>query len=80
MKRCPFCGSHNVIPLPMGDFLCLDCDEQFYEGETDQTTCQKVSGKALSFLIKKGPKILSDASKVAVHELPKILKGATLFF
>ena len=60
MIRCPYCHSHNVIALPLGDYLCLDCDEQFSEGErpsrrASQNIAQKVSGKILSFAIKRGP-------------------------
>ena len=79
MVRCPFCGSHNVIALPLGDYLCLDCEEQFYEGE-QPTTTQRISGRALCLLIKNGPKILSAAGNVAKEGVSALLKGATIFF
>ena len=77
MIRCPYCGSHNVIALPLSDYLCLDCDEQFSKGERAprQSTVQKVSGKVLALAIKKGPSLL-HAGKTA---LPVILKGAKIF-
>lgn len=79
MVRCPFCGSHNVIALPLGDYLCLDCDEQFYEGE-QPTPVQRISGRALSLVIKHGPRLLTAAASAAKDGLPAILKAAKVFF
>lgn len=80
MERCPFCGSHNIVPLPLGDYLCLDCEEQFSEGERPsryhQSTAQKVSGKVLSLVIKKGPYVI----KTSKEAIPAILKEAKIFF
>ncbi len=79
MIRCPFCGSHNVIALPLGDYLCLDCEEQFHKGERapryTQNTARKISGRVLSLAIKRGPSLLKAGRTV----LPAILKGATVF-
>ena len=80
MIRCPYCGSHNVIALPLGDYLCLDCDEQFSKGERaprrySQNAVQKVSGKVLSLAIKRGPALL----KTGKAAIPIILKGAKIF-
>ena len=85
MIRCPYCGSHNVIALPLGDYLCLDCDEQFSKGERaprkySQNTVQKFSGKILSYAIKRGPKLLTTAAKIGKAGLPELLKKATIFF
>ncbi|MBP3257715.1 MAG: hypothetical protein J6M23_06965 [Bacteroidales bacterium] len=81
MIRCPYCGSHNVIALPLGDYLCLDCDEQFSKGERaprrySQNTIQKVSGRVLSLMIRRGPEVLNVGKTV----MPAILKGAKVFF
>ena len=76
MIRCPYCGSHNVIALPLGDYLCLDCEEQFYKGERSSSVCRKISGRALSLIIKKGPLLV----KVAKNNLPVLLRGAKVFF
>ena len=81
MIRCPYCKSHNVIALPLGDYLCLDCDEQFSKGERaprhyTQNAVQKVSGRVLSLAIKRGPVLL----KIGKAAIPAILKNATIFF
>ena len=80
MIRCPYCGSHNVIALPLGDYLCLDCGEQFNKGERaprySQNAAQKLSGKLLAYAIKKGP----SAIKAGQRAIPAILKGAKIFF
>ena len=81
MIRCPYCGSHNVIALPLGDYLCLDCDEQFSKGEraprkVTQNAAQKVSGKVISFIVKKGPCLI----KAGKGTIPTLLKGAKVFF
>ena len=85
MIRCPYCGSHNVIALPLGDYLCLDCDEQFSKGERaprkySQNTAQKAAGKVLSLAIKKGPEILTTVARVGKAGIPALLKNATIFF
>lgn len=81
MIRCPYCGSHNVIPLPLGDYLCQDCDEQFSRGERaprrySQNAAQMLSGRLLSLVLKKGPTLLN----VGRTAIPAILKGARIFF
>ncbi len=81
MIRCPYCGSTNTTVLPMGDYLCLDCDEQFYKGERAPRRCtqspvQKISGRVLSLAVKHGPALL----KAGKASLPAILKGALVFF
>ena len=65
-----------MIALPLGDYLCLDCEEQFYKGERSSSLCQKISGRALSLIIKKGPLLV----KVAKNNLPVLLRGAKVFF
>lgn len=76
MIRCPYCGSHNVIALPLGDYLCLDCEEQFSKGERPSRHGRKISGRVLSLIIKNGPRL----AKAAERGLPVLLKGAKIFF
>ena len=84
MVRCPYCGSHNVVPLPMGDYLCLDCEETFYEGERPHRNQRGVKEKIICFLLKKGPELIVKGSKIiktaGKEALPVILKNAKIFF
>lgn len=80
MIRCPYCGSHNVIALPMGDYYCQDCEEQFYLGERPSRNDQARNRRLLKLLLKKGPDILSGAADLGRAAIPALLKGATIFF
>lgn len=77
MIRCPYCGSHNVIQLPLGDYLCLDCEERFSKGERPPRNYRKLTKKALAVLIKRSPEVIT---KLGGKALPAILKGASVFF
>ena len=84
MIRCPYCGSHNVYALPLGDYLCDDCGEQFSKGERaprryKQNAIQKVSGKVLWTIKKHGPDLVNGLVKTGT-KLPSLLKHATIFF
>ena len=77
MIRCPFCGSHNVIPLPLGDYLCLDCEERFSKGERPPRNYRMITKKAIALLVKIRP---WDIIKLGGRALPDILKGTSVFF
>ena len=76
MIRCPYCGSHNVVPLPLGDYLCLDCEEQFNKGERAPRHFRKIVKFSLRYA-KRHSLELANLGKVL---LPAILKGAKVFF
>ncbi len=80
MIRCPYCGSTNTTVLPMGDYLCLDCDEQFYKGERPPRNDRSRHNRILSLVLKKGPQILSYTASVGKVAIPALLKNATIFF
>ena len=80
MIRCPYCGSHNVIALPMGDYYCLDCEEQFNRGERPSRGDRNRQRRLIQTLLKNGRDILSGAADLGVAAIPELLKGATIFF
>lgn len=80
MIRCPYCGSHNVIALPLGDFYCQDCEEQFYLGERPSRKDRTLQRRLIKTLLRRGRDILSGAAEIGGAEIPAILKGASIFF